>query len=646
MENTEFDYLQLLSKSYPNIQSAATEIINLKAILNLPKPTEHFLSDIHGEYEAFNHILRSGSGVIKEKIDETFPSYTPENRNLLATIIYYPTEKLNLLRKEDKLTPEFFKQTLSDLVDILKVVASKFTRSKIRKAMSPDFSYVIEEMMQSHDFVLNKEKYYAEITQSIIDTGRAEAFIHEMSKLIQKLSVDHLHVLGDIYDRGPSAHKIMDVLMNHHHCDITWGNHDILYMGAALGNWACIANVVAATFRHGTLSTLEDGYGISLRPLVTFAIKTYEKDPPATFKVRSVDSSDSGDYSARILAKMHKAIVVLGFKLESQLIDRHGEYDADYLDKWSRINFPRGFAYLNNVFYPLEDTYFPSVDLKNPSALTEDEVDLMETLANEFVHSAKLKAHLEFLITHGSMYLTNNGNLLFHGCIPMEKNGRLSKMFGRDGKELLDYFDKLVREAYYAHEESQRQRLSDIYWYLSCGKKSPIFGKDDILTFEKYFIKDYPGTEELNPYFTLSDEVAYATRILEEFGFYGTDARIINGHMPVKLKEGQSPIRAEKRRLVIDGGICKAYQKVTGIAGYTLIYNSHGMKLIGHQMFTSKESAIHDDVDIIHSKDYLDGEGKRWSVADTDQGKRIQKNMNDLWALLQAYRSGLLKSKE
>jgi len=646
MDNTEFDYLQLLSKSYPSIQSAATEIINLKAILNLPKPTEHFLSDIHGEYEAFNHILRSASGVIKDKIDETFPNYSLAARNLLGTIIYYPTEKLHLLKSQGALNETFYKKTLSDLIDILKVVASKSTRSKVRKAMSPDFAYVIEELMQSHDFVLNKEAYYAQITQAIIDTGRAEAFIHEMSKLIQRLSVDHLHILGDIFDRGPAAYKVLDVLAAHHHCDVTWGNHDIPYIGAAMGNWACISSVIAMSCRYNTLATLEEGYGISLRPLVTFAIKNYANDKATAFLPRPFIAEKGEDYGTSVLSKMHKAIAVLAFKLESQLIMKHHEYQADYLDKWRKVDFINGTITLHDKTYHLDDTHFPTVDPVHPEKLTKEETELMETLEVEFAHSVRLRTHADFLLSHGSMYLICNDNLLFHGCIPMDEKGHFASMFSRSGQELLDYFDKEVRNGYYMNAEQDRKDAGDICWYLSCGRYSPIYGKEDILTFERYFIKDFEGEERLNAYYDLSNDVVYAKKILEEFNLTNEDSKIINGHMPVKLKDGESPVKADKKRIVIDGGICKAYQKVTGIAGYTLIYNSHGMKIIGHQMFTSKAEAVKDNADIIHSKEYLHPITKRLAVSDTDQGAKIQKNMDDLWLLLRAYRTGLLTPKE
>ncbi len=647
------EYLKLLSKSYPSIQSAATEIINLKSILNLPKSTEHFLSDIHGEYDSFIHMLNSGSGVIKDKIVESFPDYSDEEKDLLATIIYYPVEKLDYLRSIGKINKKFYHQTLSDLIDIVKITASKYTRSKVRKSMSNDFSYIIEELMQSHDFVLNKEDYYKEIVNTIIITGRADAFIIEICKLIQRLSVDHLHILGDIYDRGSDAYRIMERLTELHSIDITWGNHDIVYIGAGAGNSACVANVIRTSCRYNHLSTLEDGYGISLRPLVTFALNTYRDDPCVSFIPTHDETGDVDDNDLNVVAKMHKAITIIEFKLEGALIKNHPNYHAENLLKFDKIDYENNTIELHGKTYNLIDGNFPTIDPKNPFKLTAAEKELVKKLTLSFKHCDKFQKHMEFLLTHGSMYLKYNSNLLFHGCIPTDADGEFT-VFTSDtgnkysGKEFLDYCDKKVRRGFYSKtDDKSKKDAIDFYWYLWCGKYSPLHGKDSITTFERYFVdsKDKILHEEpKNAYYQFIDSEEYAKKILREFELNDLTSVIINGHMPVKIQKGESPIRANGKLFIIDGGISKAYQKVTGIAGYTLINNSFGMKLIAHQPFTSKEKAVREDEDVVHSVQILNPNAKGKTVAETDRGMNIKREMDDLMDLLECYHEGTIKN--
>ena len=652
LTNEYIDYLRLLSKSYPTIQKAAAEVINLQAIMNLPKGTEHFLSDIHGSYEPFVHLLKSGSGVIKDKIDENFPILSEEERKTLCTIIYYPKEKLSYLRSQGKLTNEFYEKTLSCLIDIAKITASKYTKSKVRKAMNPEFAYSIEELMQSHDFILNKENYYKAIIKSIIETGRAEAYIKEMAKLIQRLSVDHLHILGDIFDRGAKSYLTMEHICNLPSVDITWGNHDIVYMGAAAGNKTCVASVIRACCKYNTLATLEDGYGIPLRPLIVFALKTYKNDPCSRFMPDDTELLDDND--AAIIAKMHKAITIIMFKLESQLIHAHPNYGAESILKFEKINFENMTINLKGKTYELLDKNFPTVDPKDPTKLTLDEEELIEKLTQAFRHCDKLQKHVDFLFSHGSMYLTYNSNLLYHGCIPTDENGEFVK-FESDshnffsGKALLDYCERKVRKGYYAkRNDPKRQEAVDFFYYLWCGKSSPLFGKDEITTFERYFLDKNDKKlleEKKNAYFKYQTKPEYCNKIFKEFGLSTKKSVIINGHMPVKIRKGETPIKANGKLIIIDGGICKAYQKVTGIAGYTLVFNSYGMKLIAHQPFLSKDEAIYHNEDVVHSITRLNEDAKQILVKETDKGKTIQKQIDELLDLLKCYQEGIIKAK-
>ena len=649
----DIDYLKLLSKSFPSITKANTEIINLNAILHLPKGTEHFLSDIHGEFEAFAHFIRSGSGVIKDKIDEFLDDYTEEEKKLITTIIYYPKEKLDYLSNLGQLNNEAYKRILYALIKIAKVCASKYSRAKVRKKIRPEYQYIIDELLHSHEFTLNRELYYTEIINSIISSKCSHEYIEELSNLIRSCAVDHLHILGDIYDRGDGAYRTIELLKQQPSVDITWGNHDIAYMGAAAGNRCCIANVIRTSCRYNHLSTLEEGYGISLRPLVTFAIKQYQDDPCTQFIPNLEEANMREDYDNLIIAKMHKAITIIQFKLEGQLVDRHPNYQASYIKKLGKIDFAKGVYIHNDKEYKLIDTNFPTIDVNNPYKLTKEEEELMTKLKNLFRHSEKLQEHADFLFSKGNMYLKYNDNILFHGCIPFNSDGTFLTYTDEEGntyqgKSYLDYCDMMVRKGYYGLDKNDRKSASDFYYFLWCMSLSPLFGKNDITTFERYFLckDDFKKfKEEKNPYYTFSIKREYCYKILEEFGLDRKKGIIINGHMPVKIKKGEEPIKAGGKQIIIDGGISKAYQKVTGIAGYTLISNSHGIKLIAHEVFNTKEKAIMEDLDIHHHTTIVKSYKDNILIKDTHTGTKIQKQIDELKELVKAYRLGLISSK-
>lgn len=641
-------YLQVLANSYPTIKSASTEIINLNAILNLPKGTEHFISDIHGEYDMFSHILFSGSGVIKDKIDENFLDYDSDHKDLLATIIYYPQEKLEQLELEGRLSDDFFHFILLDLVKIARIVGSKYTRSKVRKAINPQFAYITEELLETGEEEANKKNYYEAIIDSIIRTGEGKDYTIVLAKLIQRLSVDHLHILGDIYDRGKGAYRVMELLCRHHSIDLTWGNHDIVYLGAALGNMACIANVIRTSCRYNHLSTLEEGYGISLRPLVTFALKTYHDDDCREFYPE--DTSFDTDYDAEDIAKMHKAITIIGFKLEKALVKRHPEYEFDYLLKLGRIDFERSIYRYGEKEYPLIDTTFPTIDPKDPYRLTDKELDVIERLSKAFLKSSLLKRHVKFLLDQGSMYIRYNSNLLFHGAIPTDEDGSFATFYDEQGiphkgKDFLDYCDQKIRQEI---DNPDAQKRGDFAYFLWCNRMSPLYGKSDITTFERYFLrkeslKDFK--EEKNPYYRYNEQESYCRRVLLEFGLNPDKGIIINGHMPVEIKKGEKPIKAGGRLIIIDGGMTKAYHKVTGISGYTLISNSFGMKLVAHEVFSSREDAIKKNEDVIHEAHILRPSTARIYVKETNTGEKLLEQVDDLYSLLSAYHNGIIKEK-
>jgi fructose-1,6-bisphosphatase class 3 len=653
MKEKNLAYLKLLSESYPTIQSAATEIINLKAILNLPKGTEYFLSDIHGEYDAFTHLMNSASGVIKDKINEALPEVSEEEKNLLATIIYYPKEKLDYLQSKGKLNNEFYFKILNLLISVARLTCSKYTRSKVRKLISRDFVYIIEELLQQSSIkLINTEDYYNEIILGIIQTDRAKEFIEEVSNLIKKSTLDHIHILGDIYDRGAGAFRIMETIVNTRSIDITWGNHDAVYMGAATGNKICIANVIRTSCRYNTLSTLEEGYGISLRPLVTFALRTYGNDDCKEFIPKSEEAVDAEDYDIKVIAKMHKAISIIQLKLDGQLVLKHPNYKMNKLAKLQDVDFKNKKYIRNGKKYNLIVDNFPTIDFSSPYELTFEENELMKKLTHAFRHSQKLQQHVDFLFSHGSMYLAYNNNLLYHGCIPTNNDGTFTKFYdeiGKEysGKEYLNYCDRKARACYYSKVWNSDE--TDFFYFLWCGEISPLYGKNDITTFERYFLaeedlKDFP--ESKNQYYSFENDYNYCQKILNEFDIFDENGVIINGHMPVKIKKGESPIKAGGKLIIIDGGICKAYQKVTGIAGYTLVYNSYGLKLIAHRVFESKELAIQTNKDMIHSKSSISKEKPRKLIKETDNGKKIQEKIDDLMSLLKCYRQGLIKPRD
>ncbi|MBP1559227.1 MAG: fructose-1,6-bisphosphatase [Oscillospiraceae bacterium] len=649
-ENRKF--LELLSQKYPTIQAASTEIINLQAIMNLPKGTEHFLSDIHGEYEPFLHILKNASGVIKNKVDAIFGNtITEEERRRLATLIYYPEEKLALLKKQGGASDDWYRITLRRLMEVCQVAASKYTRSKVRKALPADFEYIIDELLHSNGSDHNKDLYYEQIIRTIIEIDRADAFIVAMANLIQRLVIDHLHIIGDLFDRGPGAHILMDHLCGYHSVDIQWGNHDILWMGAAAGQEACIANVLTNCFKYNNFDTIEDGYGINVRPLATFAMETYGDDPCTCFRPKNPGKVQLSDHDQAMAARIHKAIAVIQFKLEGQVILRHPEYKMDDRLLLRKVNFEEGTVTLGRKKYPMRDTHFPTIDPKDPFALSEEEALLVEKLRLSFMHSEKLQRHVRFLFQHGSMYLISNGNLLYHGCIPMEADGRFSSTsLGQSrvsGRAYLDEADRLVRRGYYGRAGSPERMVgADFMWYLWCGPKSPLSGKDRITTFERYFVEDQTTWEEhKDPYYRVSATQAGANAILKEFGLELKRSKIINGHMPVKIRKGESPVKAGGKLLVIDGGLSRAYQPVTGIAGYTLTFNSREMSLAEHHPFDSVQRVVNNDEDMHSSTFVVEKMENRLMIRDTDNGQRLARNINDLEMLLDAYRAGMIKQK-
>lgn len=647
--NYSLEYLQLLSKDYPTIRSVSAEIINLQAILNLPKGTEHFVSDLHGEYEAFLHVLKNASGVIKTKIDTLYSTtVTEKERKMLSTLVYYPRQKLYYLKQNGLLHKEWYTLTLYRLVELCRVVASKYTRSKVRKAMDKDFSYIIEELLHTPDYEINKHEYYTAIINSIIDIDQADDFIVSISNLIRRLCIDHLHILGDVFDRGPRADIIMDELCRYHSIDFQWGNHDVEWIGAAAGNTACIANVVRNSLRYNNFDVLETGYGINTRVLANFAYEVYSDDKCECFMPLDSHKHTIHTHDAEFAAKMHKAISIIQFKLEGQIIRRHKEYNMQGRNLLEHINPEKGTVNINGREYTLTDSSFPTVDFNDPYTLTDGEVSVIASLRRSFLHSEKLQQHIRFMITNGGMYKIHNGNLLFHGCIPMDEDGKLLSVnfFGKEmqGKSYLDAADKYVRESYYAQKSPSND--TDFFWYLWCGSASPLFGKERCTTFESYFTNDPTLLQEpKNHYYSYNDKPEICVKILEEFGLESASSHIINGHVPVKTGEGESPIKAGGRLYVIDGGFSKPYQNTTGIAGYTLINNSYGFSITQHQSFTNVNDVIENDFDLHSSKIIIEQNPVRCRVKNTDIGKNISSRIDVLSALLSAYRKGYIRER-
>ncbi|WP_291562898.1 fructose-1,6-bisphosphatase [Bacteroides sp.] len=648
---SDLRYLELLSQSFPTIAAASTEIINLEAILNLPKGTEHFLADLHGEYEAFNHVLRNASGAIKRKVNEIFGNTLREaEKKELCTLIYYPEQKLIRVKESEEDMNDWYVITLNQLVSVCQNVSSKYTRSKVRKALPEEFSYIIQELLHESSTTQNKQAYINVIISTIIETDRADDFIIALCNLIQRLTIDSLHILGDIFDRGPGPHIIMDTLCNYHNFDIQWGNHDILWMGAASGNKCSIANVLRLAMRYGNLPALEDGYGINLLPLATFAMETYADDPCTQFYPKEYDAQYS-DKTLRMIAQMHKAISIIQFKLEAEIIRRRPEFEMEDRLLLHHIDFEKKVLRLDDKEYEMRDCLMPTVNPADPYKLTPEEEDVINKLHDSFTRSEKLRKHMKCLFRYGCMYNVCNSNLLFHASMPLNEDGSLKEVSIGDrkykGKELLNKVGQLIRTAYFADKDNEEKDFAvDYVWYLWCGKNSPAFDKSKMATFERYFLTDKSTHKEIKGYYySKRDNEAVCDIILDEFNVKGEHRHIINGHVPVKAVQGEKPIKANGKLMVIDGGFSKAYQPETGIAGYTLVYHSRGFQLVQHEPFTSTQAAIEQGKDIKSTTQIVELSTQRMMVKDTDKGEELKIQIEDLKKLLIAYRTGILKEK-
>ena len=646
-------YLKLLARNFPNISSVTTEIINLEAILHLPKSTEHFLADLHGENEAFQHVLRNASGNIKRKVNELFGNTLREREKKdLCTLIYYPEQKLELVKQNDRNLADYYQTTLNQLITVCRNVSSKYTRSKVRKSLPEEFAYIIEELLHESTEDHNKQAYFNVIIQTIIGTHRADNFIVALCRLIQRLSIDRLHILGDIYDRGPGAHLIMDTLCKYHNLDIQWGNHDIHWMGAAAGNLCSIASVLRLSLRYANTQTLEEGYAINMVPLATFAMETYTDDPCTVFAPKLENcTEDISEKSLRLIAQMHKAIAIIQFKLEGQLYRRHPEWGMDDRCLLDKVDYTAGTITLEGKTYNLEDHNFPTVDPADPYRLTPEEANLMERLRHSFLISDRLAEHVACLLLHGSMFGVFNSNLLFHASVPLNEDGTLREVEVEGarvkGQALLERVEQTIRTAFDTDaDEEERQRATDYFWYLWCGPDSPLFDKSRMTTFERYFIADASThSESKGWYYTLRDNAEVCDRIMDEFGVQGPHRHIINGHVPVRVGKGENPVKAGGRLMVIDGGFAKAYHNTTGIAGYTLVYHSRGFQLVQHEPFSSTEEAILKGTDIRSTTQLVELTGQRIMVGDTDIGRELREQIDDLENLLFAYRRGIIKER-
>lgn len=643
----DLDYLKLLSQKYPNSRKAGAEIINLRAICALPKGTEYFFSDLHGEDRSFVHLLRSSSGIIRAKIKETFGDMLSAKEQLdLANLIYYPDRIISNARQTGLDNSEWQKITIFRLVQIAKCVGRKYTRSKVRKKMPEDYAYAIDELLHNDGKEVDKKQYYQEIINGIIDVDAGDEFITALCGLIQNLTIDSLHIIGDIFDRGPHADVIMNELMNFHDVDIQWGNHDVSWMGAACGNTACIANVIRIATSYNSFDVLEDGYGINLRPLSMFADKVYADDPCDCFKIHLLDENEYDSVEPELAAKMCKAISIIQFKLEGQLIMQHPAYEMEDRLLLNNIDWDKHTVTIDGNEYKLKDTNFPTIDPLHPYNLTAEEGELIHTLKMSFTHSPLLNKHIRFIYSHGAMYKICNNNLLYHGCIPMNDDGSFQSISNDDGtfsgRRLMDYLNQMCIDAYFLDEfenPAKKKRAVDLMWYLWCGKKSPLFGKDKIRTFEHYFVDDKAvGKENFNAYYSFTDDKEYVDKILKEFGLTDKGSHIINGHVPVEVKNGESPVKADGKLYVIDGGLSKAYHEKTGIAGYTLICNSHHLALAVHRVFTPGQEYT---PKIVSTEEFE----KRVMVRDTDIGRELGNQISDLKELMEAYKNGLIKEK-
>ena len=653
-------YLRLLSERFPNADAVVTELINLHAILSLPKGTEHFVSDLHGASSAFIHMIKNASGVIRRKVDDIYGDTISEaEKRALCALIYYPDERIRLVQQQGldaeampMATPnmmDWYRRRIHQTLDVTRGVSVKYTRSKVRKLLPKNFAYIIEELLYESSIERDRTRYFHAIIDAIIDTGRAEQLLIAISYLIHTLAIDTWHIVGDIFDRGPGATKIMEVLSTVRDYDIQWGNHDILWMGAFAGNWALIATVLRVSIRYANIETLEEGYGINLLPLANFAMETYGGDPCTVFQTKDFENNPRLTRSAQLMAKMHKAISIIQFKLEGQTILRHPEYqmaDRLFLDK---IDYARGVISVAGNEYPITDTYLPTIQHDNPYLLSQEEQELMEQLARSFRKSEKAQKHLRMLYQHGGLYLVRNSFLLYHAAIPLCDDGSLMEVdvcgVRAKGKALMDRIDRVVRQAYFGKGQEKADAL-DYMLYLWCGYGSPLYHKDKMSTFERYFI----GVPELEherkgAYYTLADRPDVCEMILREFGLDAESGRIINGHIPVRTIKGETPVRADGKRFVIDGGFSKPYQEKTGISGYTLIYNSHGIQLVEHEKFESREQAAASGSDIHLRIQLQDFTHRRILVRDTDRGQELIRQVGELQQLLQAYQMGLIEER-
>lgn len=648
--------LELLSQTFGSISAASTEIINLEAIMNLPKGTEHFIADLHGEYDAFNYIMRNASGNIKRKVTEIFGSSMSEaDIRQLCALIYYPEKKLPLIMEEERDMDAFYRTALHQLISVCQAVSSKYTRSKVRKALPREFAYIIEELLHESPADADKQAYFERIIDTIISTDQAANFIIEMCRLIQFLSIDQLHILGDIFDRGPGAHLILDSLLQKKKFDIQWGNHDIVWMGAAAGNETCIANVLRLSLRFANLATLEDGYGINLLSLATFAINVYGDDPCEQFRPKLTGGNEHVDESAlQLYARMHKAISVIQFKLEGRLIDKYPEWEMEDRKVLSHLDKEKGTVYLSwlDAEYKLNDTNFPTIDPADPYALTPEEANIIKQLRHSFLVSDKLRRHIHCLISHGSMYAVTNSNLLYHAAVPLTEDGNFQEVMIKGktykGKELYDYLNCLIHSAFLTETSpADKEYAIDYFWYLWCGPKSPLFNKSRMATFERYFIDDKTThVEEKGAYYTLRNDEKICGMIMDEFGAVGPYRHIINGHVPVRACDGESPIKANGKLMVIDGGFSKPFHPQTGIAGYTLVYHSTGFQLVQHEPFTSVKEVVRTGSDIAASTTIVELSSKRLRVKDTDKGRKLQTQISELKQLLTAFRLGTIKEQK
>ena len=646
MERERIHYLEQFAELYPTIGRASTEIINLQSILYLPKGTEHFLSDIHGEFRAFSHVLRNGSGAVRKKIDDVFGhTLSTADKMSLATLIYYPQKKIELVKQQEEDMENWYKITLYRLIEVCKTVSSKYTRSKVRKALPEDYAYVIEELITEKQEVLNKEAYYEAIVNTIVELGQTDNFIVALAELIQRLVIDHLHILGDIYDRGPSPDLIMDRLEKYHSFDIQWGNHDMVWMGAATGQLACIAAVIRTSIRYGNLDLIEDGYGINMVPLATFAMDAYKDDPCERFVLKNSTDEERSKKETEMNRKMHKAIAIIRFKLEGQLVQKWSDFGMQNRCLLHKINYEKKTVEIDGQEYPMLDTYFPTIDPENPYELTPEETEVMARLRTSFVHCEKLQRHVRLMLKRGSMYKIYNGNLLYHGCVPMNEDGSFAKVniYGKyySGKELYDVLESYVRKAFFSLDKEEREKGQDMMWYIWTAPNSPLYGRSKMATFERYFLEDKKmHHESKNAYYHLFDKPETADKILHEFGLKDGRVHIINGHVPVERMAGESPVKCNGKLILIDGGFSKTYRRKTGIAGYTLTYNSYGLTLSAHEPFDFSDSAVRDELDIVSHQEAVEYADRRILVGDTDYGKRMMSRIEELKELIRAYQSG------